>query len=242
MNPQVRIALVEDDPDLRLSTEEYLTQAGYSVWGAGSAEAFYRRFTADPVDVVLLDIGLPGEDGLGVAGLLKSNPNVAIIILSARDGLDDRLAGLHAGADRYLVKPVNLAELVANIDAVAKRLVLSAARPILELPRPVLDHNTSQWRLNLQSWLLASPSGQTMQLTAREFALLHRLIKVQGQAVPKKELADEIFGQRIANAADRLNVLITRLRKKAEAQLSDPLPIKTAHQIGYAFTAPAHLL
>jgi DNA-binding response OmpR family regulator len=174
--------------------------------------------------------------------LLKSNPNVAIIILSARDGLDDRLAGLHAGADRYLVKPVNLAELVANIDAVAKRLVLSAARPILELPRPVLDHNTSQWRLNLQSWLLASPSGQTMQLTAREFALLHRLIKVQGQAVPKKELADEIFGQRIANAADRLNVLITRLRKKAEAQLSDPLPIKTAHQIGYAFTAPAHLL
>jgi DNA-binding response OmpR family regulator len=242
MNPQVRIALVEDDPDLRLSTEEYLTQAGYSVWGAASAEAFYRRFTADPVDVVLLDIGLPGEDGLGVAGLLKSNPNVAIIILSARDGLDDRLAGLHAGADRYLVKPVNLAELVANIDAVAKRLVLSAARPILELPRPVLDHNTSQWRLNLQSWLLASPSGQTMQLTAREFALLHRLIKVQGQAVPKKELADEIFGQRIANAADRLNVLITRLRKKAEAQLSDPLPIKTAHQIGYAFTAPAHLL
>jgi DNA-binding response OmpR family regulator len=141
-----------------------------------------------------------------------------------------------------LVKPVNLAELVANIDAVAKRLVLSANRPILELPRPALDHNTSQWHLNLQSWLLASPSGQTMQLTAREFALLHRLIKVQGQAVPKKELADEIFGQRIANAADRLNVLITRLRKKADVQLSDSLPIKTAHQIGYAFTAPAHLL
>ena len=242
MKTQVRIALVEDDQDLRQSTEEYLNHAGYCVWGAGSAEAFYRRFTADPVDVVVLDIGQPGEDGLGVAGLLKSNPDVAIIILSARDGLDDRLSGLRAGADRYLVKPVNLAELAANIDAVVKRLTHPSARPTLELPRPVLDHSTNQWQLNLQSWLLTAPTGQTLQLTAREFALLHRLIKVQGQAVPKKELADEIFGQRIANAADRLNVLITRLRKKAEAQLKAPLPIKTAHQIGYAFTAPAHLL
>ena len=242
MNPKVRIALVEDDRDLRQSTEEYLAHAGYSAWGAGSAEAFYRRFTADPVDVVVLDIGLPGEDGLGVAALLKSNPNVAIIILSARDGLDDRLSGLRAGADRYLIKPVNLAELAANIDAVAKRQVLPNTRPTLELPRPVLDHTTSQWSLNLQNWLLTAPSGQPLQLTAREFALLHRLIKVQGQAVQKKELAGEIFGPRIANATDRLNVLITRLRKKAETKLSEPLPVKTAHQIGYAFTAPAHLL
>jgi DNA-binding response OmpR family regulator len=241
MNNQVRIALVEDDQDLRQSTEEFLTHAGYNVWGAGSAEAFYRRFAADPVDVVVLDIGLPGEDGLGVATLLKSNPHIAIIILSARDGLDDRLAGLRAGADRYLVKPVSLAELAANIDAVANRLARPAGRPTLELPRPVLDHTANQWSLNLQSWLLTAPSGQNLQLTAREFALLHRLIKVQGQAVPKKELADEIFGQRIANAADRLNVLITRLRKKAEEQLCVLLPIKTAHQIGYAFTAPAHL-
>jgi DNA-binding response OmpR family regulator len=242
MNTKVRIALVEDDQDLRQSTEEYLTHAGYCVWGAGSAEHFYRRFAADPVDVVVLDIGLPGEDGLGVATLLKSNPNVAIIILSARDGLNERLTGLRAGADRYLVKPVNLAELAANIDAVGKRLALPIARPTMELPRPVLDNTTSQWSVNLQSWLLTSPSGQTLQLTAREFALLHRLIKVQGQAVPKKELANEIFGLRIANAADRLNVLITRLRKKAESHLTEPLPVKTAHQIGYAFTAPAHLL
>lgn len=242
MNTNVRIALVEDDQDLRQSTEEYLAHAGYRVWGAGSAEAFYRRFAADPVDVVVLDIGLPGEDGLGVAALLKSNPHVAIIILSARDGLDDRLSGLRAGADRYLVKPVNLAELAANIDAVTKRLAPPGARPALELPRPVLDHSASQWQLNLQSWLLTAPSGKTLLLTAREFSLLHRLIKVQGQAVPKKELAEEIFGQRIANAADRLNVLITRLRKKATDALGDPLPIKTAHQIGYAFTAPAHLL
>lgn len=242
MNTHPRIALVEDDQDLRQSTQEYLTHAGYPVWGVGSAEAFYRRFAANPVDVVVLDIGLPGEDGLGVADLLKSNPSVAIIILSARDALDDRLAGLRSGADRYLVKPINLAELAANIDAVGKRLALPSARPAMVLPRPVLEHTASPWRLNLQNWLLSAPNDQTLQLTAREFALLHRLIKVQGQAVPKKELVEEIFGQRVTNAADRLNVLVTRLRKKADAQLSQPLPIKTAHQIGYAFTAPAHLL
>jgi len=242
MISNARIALVEDDQDLRQSTLEYLTLAGYRVWGAGSAEAFYRQLAADPVDVIVLDIGLPGEDGLGVAAMLKANPHVAIIILSARDGLDDRLLGLRAGADRYLVKPVNLAELAANIDAVVKRLTPAPTHPTLELPRPVLHASSSPWRLNLQSWLLYAPNGQTLQLTAREFSLIHRLIKVQGQAVPKKELADEIFGSRIANAADRFNVLITRLRKKAEAQLTDPLPIKTAHQIGYAFTAPAHLL
>ena len=174
--------------------------------------------------------------------LLKKNPQVAVIILSARDGLEDRLTGMRAGADRYLVKPVNMGELAANIDAVIKRLELPLARASLDLPRQVSDKGGAVWKLDIQGWLLTSPSGQQLKLTAREFALLHRLIKVQGQAIPKKDLTDEIFGQRISNAADRLNVLITRLRKKAQDQLAEPLPIKTAHQIGYAFTAPAMLL
>ncbi len=242
MSTHARIALVEDDADLLHSTQEYLTLAGFSVWGAGSAEAFFRRFVADPVDVVVLDIGLPGEDGLSVTELLKKNPQVAVIILSARDGLEDRLTGMRAGADRYLVKPVNLAELAVNIDAVIKRLELPLARTSLDLPRQVSEQGSPLWKLDIQGWLLTSPNGQPLKLTAREFSLLHRLIKVQGQAIPKKDLTDEIFGQRISNATDRLNVLITRLRKKAQDQLAEPLPIKTAHQIGYAFTAPAMLL
>jgi DNA-binding response OmpR family regulator len=241
MKKSACIALVEDDHDLRQSTEEFLTQAGYRVWGVGSAEAFFRQFAADPPNVVLLDIGLPGEDGFGVAALLKANPAIAVIILSARDALDDRLKGMNAGADRYLVKPVNLVELAANIDAVWNRLALSVNHHQLELPRPMLDAASSQWSLNQQTWCLTAPNGDALQLTAREFALVHRLIQVQGQAVPKKVLANDIFGPRIANASDRLNVLLARLRKKADAQLSEPLPIKTAHQIGYAFTAAARI-
>lgn len=242
MSTHARIALVEDDADLLQTTQEYLSLAGYAVWGACSAEAFFRRFVADPVDVVVLDIGLPGEDGLSVTELLKKNPHVAVIILSARDSLDDRLAGMRAGADRYLVKPVNLRELAANIDAVIKRLQPPLARASLELPRQVPEPSGQQWQLDIQTWQLTAPGGQQLKLTAREFALVHSLIKVRGQAIPKKDLTNEIFGPRISNASDRLNVLVTRLRKKAAEQLGDPLPIKTAHQIGYAFTAPATLL
>jgi len=250
MNPCARIALVEDDNDLLNSTQEYLRLAGFSVWGAGSAEEFYRRFTAEPTDIVVLDIGLPGEDGLSVSQLLKKNPHVAVIIVSARDSTEDRLSGLRAGADRYLVKPVNMAELAANIDAVVNRLALHSDRPLLELPRPGREtrrrpdggaDRQDQWCLTLQNWFLSAPDGRRLKLTAREFALLHRLITVRGQAVPKSTLADEIFGARISTSPERLNVLIARLRKKAVQELGQELPIKTAHQIGYAFTAPAFL-
>lgn len=250
MTTTPRIAIVEDDHDLLLSTQEFLAAAGYPVWGAETAEAFYRRFVVDPVDVVILDIGLPGEDGLSVAQLLQANPAIAVIILSARDAVEDRLAGLRAGADQYLVKPVNLLELAANIDAVGKRLNLTKARPQLELPhqtRRTVDSKTdtgdvsAYWSLSVQDWYLKSPEGDMLKLTAREFAVLHHLIRVQGQAVPKRQLADEIFGARILNSGERLNVLIARLRKKGLETLNQELPIKTVHQLGYAFTAPVSL-
>lgn len=243
MTIKPRIAIVEDDSDQLHSIEEFLLDSGYPVWGAGSAESFYRRFMVTPVDVVILDIGLPGEDGLAVAALLKDKPNVAVIILSARDSLSDRLSGLRAGADRYLVKPVNLLELAANIDAVGNRLALNAMAALgAELSRQVVDVPRGHWDLALQDWVLTSPQGKPLPLTAHEFALLHRLIKVQGQAVTKRDLTDQIFGPRAQNGSERLNLLLTRLRKKAAETLAEPLPIKTLHQIGYAFTAAARLL
>lgn len=241
MNHSFQIALVEDDIDLLHSIQEYLSLAGFSVWGVGSAEAFFRRFVADPVEVVLLDIGLPGEDGLSVAELLKPNAQVAVIILSAHDGLEDRLAGMSAGADRYMVKPINFRELLANINAVVNRTQKSPESGPVQPPQQVLSNQSLQWQLDVSSWLLISPKGLQLHLNAREFALMHMLIKVPGQTVHKKDIAHEIFGSRITNSFDRLNVLITRLRKKAIDALGEPLPIKTAHQIGYAFTAPAIL-
>lgn len=238
------IAIVEDDSDQLHSIEEFLLDSGYSVWGAGSAEAFYKGFTVQPVDVVLLDLGLPGEDGLSVASLLKSRPEVGVIILSARDSLDDRLAGMRAGADRYLVKPVNLLELAANIDATASRLAprtaVDPAGSLVAATIPVAK--AACWVLAMKDWVLSSPQGKCLQLTTHEFMFLQQLLRADGQPVPKRDLSTHLFGARAQNGAERLNLLLTRLRKKAAEAFSEPLPVKTLHQIGYAFTASAQLV
>ncbi|MDO9168323.1 MAG: response regulator transcription factor [Methylobacter sp.] len=225
-----RIAIIEDDYDLLQSTLEYLHIAGYIAWGVGNGDAFYKQLLINPVDVVMIDIGLPGEDGFSIARHLRSIPHLAIIIVSARDTLEDRLAGLNAGADRYLVKPVNLDELIANINAMVRRKDVVVDLPIAA---------GLCWRLSGQYWTLTSPSGAVLPLTAREYRLLQMLIAVQGQTISKFDIADDIIGRRIINRNERLDVLLARLRKKANATLKEPLPIKTAHMHGYAFTAPA---
>lgn len=233
-----RIAIIEDDIDLLDTMLEYLRAQGYPAWGVCSAEDFYRRFAVDAVEVVLIDIGLPGEDGISVARHLHELPNLTVIIVSARDAMDDRLAGLKAGADRYLVKPVNLAELVANIEAVGRRPAHSASSSatgrIME-KKPKAD----PWRIEKQDWRLTGPEGKTFDLTAREFLLLKCLFEANGETVSKRVIADKIIGPRILNSDERLDVMLARLRKKCMDTLGQPLPIKTVHQVGYAFTAPA---
>ena len=241
-HPKPRIAIVEDDTDQLHNIEEFLLDCGYDVWGVGSAEAFYKGFTMHPVDVVILDIGLPGEDGLSVASLLKSKPEVGVIILSARDALTDRLAGMRAGADRYFVKPVNLLELVANIDATASRLVPTAmATP--GAPAAPVPHagGAASWVLTAKDWVLTSPQGKSLQLTTHELMFVQQLIRADGQPVSKRELTEHLFGSRVQNGAERLNLLLSRLRKKAAEAYDEPLPVKTLHQIGYAFAAEAQL-
>jgi DNA-binding response OmpR family regulator len=235
-SPPVRIAVVEDNRDLLDTTVEFLQAKGYAAWGAESAEGFYRRLAINPVEVLVLDIGLPGEDGIQVAQQLRALPQLTVIIVSARDAMDDRLAGLRAGADRYLVKPVDLAELVANIDAVCRRRVAS----IPEADRRPADAIAS-WRLVRQEWRLHAPNGEAIVLTAREFILLQALIEQHGETLGRREIAGKLFGAHAPNLNERLDVLLARLRKKTVSALGQPLPVKTVHLVGYAFTAPAVL-
>ena len=240
--PKPRIAIVEDDTDQLHNMEEFLLDCGYDVWGVGSAEAFYKGFTLHPVDVVILDVGLPGEDGLSVASLLKSKPEVGVIILSARDSLTDRLAGMRAGADRYFVKPVNLLELAANIDATASRLLPTAAAMVGGQTAAVPSAMpAASWVLAAKDWALTSPQGKCLRLTTHELMFMQQLIRADGQPVSKRDLSDHLFGSRAQNGAERLNLLLTRLRKKAAEAFDEPLPVKTLHQIGYAFAAEAQL-
>jgi len=230
-----RIAVVEDDQDLLDSTLEYLQAGGYPAWGSGSAEAFYKRFSIEPVDVVVLDIGLPGEDGIAVANHLRGLADITVIIVSAHHALEDRLAGLKAGADRYLVKPVDFGELVANIEAVGRRSAHPAAAAAAQAERGA--QQADLWRLSKQDWSLTTPEGKTLVLTSSEFTLLHYLFSAKGEPVPKKTISNKLFGPRILNGNERIDVLLARLRKKSLAALGQPLPVKTAHHVGYAFTA-----
>lgn len=119
---QPRVAVVEDDDDLRNNMLYFLNAYGYPAWGAESGEALFRRLLTDEVDVLVLDVGLPGEDGFAIARRAAQLCTMAVIILSGRDTGNDRLTGLNSGADLYLVKPVDLRAIMAGIDTVWQKL------------------------------------------------------------------------------------------------------------------------
>ena len=232
----LRIAIIEDDVDLLEITLQYMRIAGFSAWGVGNGDAFYKKLAIDPVDVVMIDVGLPGEDGFSISRHLRSIPDLSVIIVSSHDTLDDRLTGLETGADRYMVKPVNLDELIANIRAMAHHKGVDTAVPAIKPLEAAMF-----WHLSSQFWTLTSPAGKVLSLTVREYRLLEILIAAEGRNISKQEIANDIIGKRMVNASERLDVLLARLRKKANDTLHEALPIITLHMHGYAFTAPAKI-
>lgn len=220
-----RVALVEDDDDLRDSIADFLSDQGYPVWGVASAEEFYRRMARDQADVLVLDLNLPGEDGISVArhvgGLLT-----AVVILSGRSALEDRLAGLEAGANRFLVKPIDLRELMANINA---------AWDAAPKPHPPSTGATG-WRLDAIHWTLMAPNGAIIGLTSGEYKLLRSLFDAgNGQTVTKAALSSQLGG--VAEDFHRIDVMLARLRKKVRHQAGLPVPVKSIHARGLVFTA-----
>lgn len=248
-----KIAVIEDDTDLLESMVEHLNIKGYVAWGVNSAESFYKQLLSHSwIDLVIVDIGLSGENGFGIIQHLRDTYGMqhAIIITSAYDALNDRLNGLRIGADCYMVKPVDMEELIENIKAIFRNKYVVADTLVKTMSLEGHDNlsgnisvepNTAQfnWLLSTQYWILTSPSNKVLSLTNREYRLLHLLISAQGQTVTKLDVVDQIIGKRCYNGNERLDVLLARLRKKTKTAMNVDLPIKTAHSLGYAFTAPA---
>lgn len=225
----IRIAVLEDNYDLQEELKFFLEAKGYRVWGERSAEAFWKRLHANLADIVLIDIGLPGEDGFSVLSYLRALGPYGLIVMSARGSRQDRLQGLELGADAYLVKPVNFAELVIVIDKLWRRLRLQASDADTDA-----SAGPAGWVVQDKS--LCCPDGRQMQLTSQEARLLEVLMRYPSEVCNKEVIHEHLFGFHGERDTHRVDVVLSRLRSKAQKQ-NVSLPIRVVFGKGIVFLA-----
>ncbi len=224
----VRVLVVEDEPDLREAIASYLNlEPGIRADGVGSLAAAQQWMAQHDFDILVLDLGLPDGDGLAWLETRTGLSGKGLIITTARGEGPQRVMGVRAGADVYLVKPVLPEELVALVHNLARRLPPAQARV---------------WRLDPTAWSIMAPDGVTIKLTHSEHALLLGLASKPGLAVEREELVRCLGHDSRYYDARRMEILVRRLRTKARSALGYPLPLETVHGVGYAFTGPIERL
>ena len=222
-----RILVVDDDPGIREVLTEYLSQHGYLTEGAATAAEMDRALAARPPDLIVLDLMMPGEDGLSVCRRVSGKGGPPIVMLSAMGEDTDRIIGLELGADDYLAKPCNPRELLARVRAVLRR-----PREAGETEGPCLAF--AGWRLDLMRRELTRPDGRTTTLSAGEFALLRAFAERPGRIMTRDQLLERARGSD-ADVFDRaMDVQISRLRKKLDDGSGLEM-IQTLRGEGYMF-------
>ena len=234
-NSSQRIIIVEDDKLLLNSVVKYLTLDGYDVIGVSSAYEFYQHIFATSYVVAILDVGLPDQSGLVLAEYVRSNTNMRIIMFTALSSIDDELAGHQAGADIYLVKPINFRKLSASIATLVGRFESQSMVPLFvtETQQPSLSE---VWRLFTTQWILQTPTGERIKLTTKELDFMTHLISTPKAVVPRFELLCKLGYVNNESGHHSLQSLINRLRQKIQRN-NISSPIQTAHAIGYTFLA-----
>ncbi len=206
----MRILLVEDDPMIGEAIQGALKDAAYATDWVKNGQAALTTLDSQHYDLVLLDLGLPGKDGLEVLTILRAKNNpIPLLIISARDGLDDRLNGLDGGADDYVRKPFEMAELLARMRAVLRRKG-GSAMPILSNGVVSLDPATREALVN---------GGSPVQLSNREFSLLQALLVRSGAILSRSDLEDRIYGWGEEVESNAVEFLIHSLRRKLGSEV-----------------------
>jgi len=218
-----KVLVIEDEHDLREATVAYLSLEGFNAVGVGSLAAADRLLECQAFDLLVLDLGLP--DGDARHWLLQHDEllDMGIIMTTARGERSERVAGVQAGADCYLVKPVDLDELIALAHNLLRRLRL-------ETPQ--------DWLLDSVKWTLQAPGAGAIKLTHSELVILSALARCAGESVSRDELALALGHDPQCYDPRRLEILVRRLRGKVGEALGYPLPLETVHGQGYAFAAP----
>jgi two-component system OmpR family response regulator len=232
--PPISILLVDDEATLREPLAEYLTGQGFAVTEAASAPAARSELTEARPDIVLLDIMMPGEDGLSLCRHLVETRQLPVIFLTARGEPTDRIVGLELGADDYVVKPFEPRELVARIRTVLRRIG-RATTPQAEMED--WHYAFEGWTLDPLKRKLTDPEGVTVPISTAEFRLLRAFLDAPRKVMDRDLLLDLVQG-RTAHLFDRaVDNQVSRLRRKIESDSSDPQLILTVRGGGYRFAA-----
>jgi two-component system OmpR family response regulator len=234
------ILVVDDDADLRRMVADYLNDYELRVTGVADGPAMRDVIAREAVDLVLLDLKLPSEDGMNLARELRAASSVPIIILTGRKDEVDRIMGLELGADDYLTKPFNLRELLARIRTILRRTQAHpAAHGEGRAPRAL---RFGEWELDTRSRRLTSSAGERVELTHAEFALLSAFLGAPERILSREQLLELSRGND-ENAFDRsIDVQILRLRRKIESDPSRPKLIRTERGTGYFFNAQVEVV
>ena len=228
---QRRLLLVEDEPGLVMTLTDRLLAEGYEVESATTAPSGLEMASAGGFDAILLDVMLPGGNGLDICRTLRQRGvQTPILMLTAKGQVVDRVVGLKLGADDYLVKPFEMAELLARIEALLRRSAAAGAPPIGDTFRfgdVAIDFRKAE----------VTKGGQMLDLSAREFKLLRYFVEHRGAALTRDELLNEVWGYNAMPSTRTVDVHVAWLRQKLEDNPRHPQYIITVHGLGYKFVA-----
>lgn len=231
MSTQARILIVDDEPQIRRVMKTSLAANGYEVFESKTGEEALEALRHDSPDLILLDMNMPGMGGMAACRELRAVSDVAIIVLSVRDGERDKIAALDAGADDYITKPFSVNELLARIRANLRRLPNQAEQ---SLPPFVSDDLTVDFATRQ-----VTAHGAAVRLTPKEFELLQHLIANANKPVTHRKLLQTLWGPDYGEEVEYLRVFVSQLRKKIESDPAHPRYIVTEPWVGYRFSVPS---
>ncbi len=223
-----RILVIDDDDNIRISLKRALSYAGFTVDVAEDGSSGLQKALTAPPDVVILDVMMPGLNGIDVCRRLKAGGDTSILMLTAKDEVSDRVTGLEAGADDYLIKPFALEELIARLRALLRRKNLADDDNSVHFADLTADLGTREvWR-----------GKRLVELTAKEYDLLAMLLKHPRQVLTRDQLLEQVWGFNFESDTHVLEVYIRYLRQKLEA-MGEPRLIHTSRGVGYVLKEPS---
>lgn len=228
----VNIIVVDDEPGLRGMIEDYLSMQGFQVKGAENGAALDRLLASTNPDVILMDVNMPGEDGISIVKRLRhAGERMGIIMLTANADESSKVNGLSTGADDYLSKPFEVRELLARVRSVLRRMPakvekMTKARQTLQL---------GPYELDMDGRRVFGPEGSEIEVSSMDFDLLETFARHPRQILSRDRLCELAFGRPLAQADRSLDIRIARLRKKIETDPSIPPVLKTVRGEGYVF-------